>query len=165
MLFRSDAPNDLMYSKMVYPGQPVEFNDALRMPIDPVGGKITALASMDEKLIVFEEDATFFIAGTGPNNLGQQNDFTTPERISTDVGCVDPKSVVLTPDGLMFKSRKGIYLLSRQLSVSYIGAAVEAYNGLNFTSAKVVGELNQVRFTTSDGDCLVYNYVYKFWAT
>jgi hypothetical protein len=157
--------NLLQYSKVCNSGQPVEFNDALTIPIDPVGGDITAVASMDEKLIVFETDAIFQIAGNGPNNLGQQNSFTTPERVSTDVGCLDPKSVVLTPDGLMFKSRKGIYLLSRGLGLSYIGAPVEAFNALTISSAKVVAELNQVRFTTIDGDCLVYNYVYKFWAT
>ena len=157
--------NVLQYSKIVFPGQPVEFNDALVIPVDPIGGKITALASMDEKLIIFEQDAVLFISGNGPNNAGQQDSFTVPERISTDVGCIDPKSVVLTPDGLMFKSRKGIYLLSRALQLGYIGAPVEAYNELTITSAKVVGELNQVRFTTNDGDTLVYNYVFKFWAT
>lgn len=160
-----ENPNLLQYSKITGQNMPVEFNDALVVPIDPIGGDITALSSMDEKLIIFEQDAIFFISGTGPNNLGQQNSFTNPERISTDVGCLDPKSVVLTPEGLMFKSRKGIYLLSRALQLSYIGAPVEAFNKLTISSAKVVGELNQVRFTTIDGDCLVYNYVYKFWAT
>lgn len=157
--------NTIQYSKIAYDGQPVEFNDDLRIPIDPVGGPITALASMDEKLVIFEEDALFFISGSGPNNAGQQNTFTEPERVSNDIGCLDPKSVVLTPDGLMFKSRKGIYLLSKALQLSYIGAPVEAYNGLTVSSAKIVSELNQVRFTTVDGDCLVYNYIYKFWAT
>lgn len=160
-----ENPNLLQYSKIVFQGQPVEFNDALIIPIDPVGGDITALASMDDKLVIFEQDAIFFINGSGPNNTGTQNTFTTPERVSTDVGCLDPKSVVLTPEGLMFKSRKGIYLLSRALGLSYVGAAVEVFNGLTISSAKVVGELNQVRFTTIDGDCLVYNYVYQFWAT
>jgi hypothetical protein len=65
----------------------------------------------------------------------------------------------------MFKSRKGIYLLNRSLGLEYIGAPVEFYNNLNITSAKVVGELNQVRFTTSDGSCLVYNYFVQLWAT
>jgi hypothetical protein len=157
--------NLLQYSKISGPGQPVEFNDALTIQVDPVGGIISALASMDEKLIIFEQDAIFFMSGLGPNNLGQQDSFTRPERISTDVGCLDPKSVVLTPEGLMFKSRKGIYLLSRALQLTYIGAPVEAFNRLTISSSKVVGELNQVRFTTIDGDCLVYNYVYQFWAT
>lgn len=160
-----ENPNLLQYSKISFQNQPVEFNDALVIPIDPVGGDITALSSMDEKLVIFEEDAIFFISGNGPNNTGAQDTFTTPERISTDVGCLDPRSVVMTPDGLMFKSRKGIYLLNRGLQLSYIGAPVEAFNNLTISSAKVVGELNQVRFTTLDGDCLVYNYVYQFWAT
>jgi hypothetical protein len=161
-----ENPNRLQYSKITTDGQPVEFNDDLVQNVDPVGGEITALASMDEKLVIFESDAIFFISGTGPNNAGQQNTFTEPERVSAeDVGCLDPKSVVLTPDGLMFKSRKGIYLLNRALGLEYIGAPVEAFNALTISSAKVVAELNQVRFTTVDGDCLTYNYVYKFWAT
>lgn len=160
-----EDPNLLQYSKITNSNQAVEFNDALTIAVDPIGGSITALASMDEKLVIFEEDAIFFIGGTGPNNLGQQNSFTTPERISIDMGCTDPKSVILTPDGLMFKGRKGICLLDRALGLTYIGAPVEEFNALKISSAKVVGELNQVRFTTLDGDCLVYNYVYKFWAT
>lgn len=160
-----EDPNMLQYSKQAGPGQPVEFNDALQIPIDPVGGPITTLASMDEKIVIFEQDAIFVILGSGPNNAGQQDTFTQPDRVASDIGCLDPKSMVLTPDGLMFKSRKGIYLLNRALQLSYIGAPVEEFNGLTISSAKVVGELNQVRFTTIDGDCLVYNYVYKFWAT
>lgn len=160
-----EQPNELLYSKIAFPGQPVEFNDALRIVVDPIGGKIAAIASMDEKLIIFKEDATMFIAGGGPNNLGQQDSFTRPERVSIDIGCIEPKSIVLTPDGLMFKSRKGIFLLSRVLEMSYIGAPVEEFNSLTITSAKVVGELNQVRFTTIDGDTLVYNYVFKLWST
>lgn len=157
--------NKLQYSKIVNTNQAVAFNDLLTKEVDPVGGPITMLASMDEKLIIFEQDAILFISGTGPTDTGVQDTFTEPERISTDIGCIDPKSVVLTPDGLMFKSRKGIYLLNRALQLGYIGAPVEIYNNLTISSSKVVAELNQVRFTTIDGQTLVYNYVYKFWAT
>lgn len=160
-----ERPNILLYSKIQLAGRPVEFNDGLEKSVDPVGGDITALASMDEKLVIFESDAIFYIAGSGPNNLGQQDSFTEPERVSTDVGCIEPRSVVLTPDGLMFKSRKGIYLVNRAMGLEYIGDKVESYNNLTITSAKVVGELNQVRFSTSDGDCLVYNYYKKQWGT
>jgi hypothetical protein len=160
-----ENPNELQYSKITAANGAVEFNDALRIAVDPVGGPITALAAMDEKLVIFEQDATFFMSGTGPNNVGQQDTFTTPERISIDIGCIEPRSVVLVPQGLMFKSRKGIYLLSRALALEYVGAPVEAFNSLTISSAKVVAELNQVRFTTVNGDCLVYNYVYGFWGT
>lgn len=160
-----ENPYSVQYSKVTQDAQPVEFNDALTIAIDPVGGPITAMSSMDEKLVIFAEDAIFFMSGAGPNNTGEQNSFTNIERVSTDVGCIAPRSVVLTPDGLMFKSRKGIYLLSRSLQLTYLGSPVELYNSLTISSAKVVSELNQVRFTATNGDCLTYNYVYKFWAT
>lgn len=157
--------NMLQYSKIQLSGLPVEFNDTQTILVDPVGGPISAIISMDEKLIIFEEDAIFYISGSGPNNLGQQNNFSEPERITNDVGCIDARSVVLIPSGLMFKSRKGIFFLNRGLTVEYIGAPVERYNDLSITSAKVIGEFNQVRFTTSDGDCLVYNYNLNLWST
>lgn len=160
-----ERANTLIFSKIWSDGYPVEFNDTLYKSVDPVGGPITAMASMDEKLIIFEEDALFFMSGAGPNNLGQQDTYTEPERLSAEIGCIEPRSVVLTPDGLMFKSRKGIYLLTRGLQLGYIGNPVEQYNSLNITSAKVLGSVNQVRFTTSDGQALVYNYFLKRWST
>jgi hypothetical protein len=69
------------------------------------------------------------------------------------------------PDGIMFKSDKGIYLLDRSLGVNYIGADVADYNHLTITSAIVLEDVNEVRFTTSDGACLVYNYLFRQWST
>jgi len=64
----------------------------------------------------------------------------------------------------MFKSRKGIYLLARNMSLVYIGSNVEEFNDLTISSAQVIPEENQVRFTTSDGVALVYNYYARQWA-
>lgn len=160
-----EESNKIIYSKIRFDGKPVEFSDALQKDIDPIGGIITAIASMDEKLVVFERQAILYIGGAGPLNTGEQDTYTEPERISIDVGCIDPVSVVLVPQGLMFKSVKGIYLLGRDLSVQYIGADVEAYNSLTITSAELVPAYNEARFTTSGGDCLVYNYFTATWAT
>jgi hypothetical protein len=155
----------VQYSKIRLEGFPVEFNDDLVVNIDPEPGLITALSAMDDKIIIFQEKGIQFFSGAGPTNTGAQNLFTDPELVSSDVGCTDPKSVVFTNIGIFFKSTKGIYLLGRDLSLEYIGAPVEAYNGLTITSAKVISDFNQIRFTTSDGDCLVYNYFLKLWAT
>lgn len=157
--------NLLIYSKIREPGKPVEWNEALVKSIDPIGGNVTALVSMDEKMIIFKQQAILFMSGSGPNNLGQQDNFTDPERVAIDVGCIEPNSVVLTPAGLMFQSEKGIYILSRSLGLQYIGAPVEEYNSLQITSAKIIRENNQVRFTTLDGECLVYNYYLGLWCT
>lgn len=156
--------NQIQYSKLREQGKPVEFNDTLNIVINPIGGVIKALAAMDDKLIIFKEQAIFFITGNGPNNQGEQDNFIEPELISSDVGCIDQNSVVLTPEGLMFKSVKGIFLLNKTLSTSYIGAPVESYNNLTINSATFVPSKNQVIFITN-GDALVYNYFSQQWAT
>lgn len=165
IFYLGQNPNTLLYSKIANFPLPVEFNDTLQLTVDPIGGSITALAAMDEKLVIFKEDAILYISGRGPNNLGQQDDFSLSERISIETGCINKRSVVLTPSGLMFQSRKGIYLLTRSLGLNYIGAAVEKFNQETITSAKIVPEVNQVRFTTSNDTCLVYNYLLNLWCT
>lgn len=152
------------YSKQVIPGSPVEFSASFVENIDSRGGGITVPAAMDDKLILFKLNNIFYVVGEGPTPAGTQNDFTEAQLISTDTGCSNPASVVLTPDGLMFQSPKGIYLLARNMSVVYIGDAVEAYNTDTVTSAILIENLNQVRFTMLSGVCLVYDYCFKQWA-
>lgn len=163
-VFVADEKN-VFYSKERSEGFPVEFNDSLQIPVDARGGKIRAIANMDNFVLIFKERAIFLISGEGPNNLGEQNDFRLPQLITTDVGCIDSNSVVETPSGLMFKSSKGIYLLSRSLQVDYIGAPVERYNATEITSATLLADTNQVRFTTENSLTLVYDYYHNRWST
>lgn len=164
ILVPNENPLTWWYSKQVIPGSPVEFSENFISNIDSRGGGITAPAAMDDKLILFKENNIFYVVGEGPTPAGTQNDFTEAQLISTDTGCNNPASIVLTPDGLMFQSPKGIYLLARNMSVVYIGDAVEAYNGDTITSANLIENLNQVRFTLSTGVALVYDYYFKQWS-
>jgi hypothetical protein len=72
---------------------------------------------------------------------------------------------VMTPQGLMYQSDKGIWLLGRNLQTQYIGADVEAYNSDNVLSAVTVPGTNQVRFTLDSGVTLMYDYYYNQWGT
>lgn len=156
----------ISYSKLQFEGFPVEFNDTLEIVVPDEGGRNVTMQAMDDKVILFKESSIYHQSGDGPNNIGEQDSFAELELISNDdIGCSEPNSVVSTPEGIMFKSKKGIYLLDKSLSTTYIGAAVEKFNDLTITSAVVVPKKNQVRFTTSDGDCLVYNYVQRKWGT
>lgn len=157
--------NLFAYSKIRSEGGPVEFSDFLTQRVDPSGGPITALGTLDDKLIIFKKSKIYYVAGDGPTNAGTQNTFTEAQEITSDVGCIAPNSVVSFPNGLMFKSEKGIYSLSRGLTTSYIGARVEDFNDLNITSAILVSDTNQVRFTHSDGSCLVYDYLMNLWSS
>jgi hypothetical protein len=65
----------------------------------------------------------------------------------------------------MFQSEKGIFFLNRSRQVSYIGASVEAYNDQAVTRATLVGSTTQVRFLTSSGRTLLFDYLFGQWST
>lgn len=161
----STRPLDVWYSKLTSPATPVAFNDGFIKYIDPRGGPVTALATIDDKLLVFKAGLIFFIVGQGPDNTGQNNDLSDSILVTSDAGCIDPRSVVASPVGILFKSRKGIYLIDRSLQVQYIGAAVEAYNNEIITSSVLVANTNQVRFTLESGRTLIFDYYVQQWGT
>lgn len=165
-VFLVDDENRLecWYSKEFSPGTGVGFNDALSVRLPSVGGDITALGELDDKIIFFKRDRIYAMSGNGPTSAGTLNTFSEPQFITADAGCVDPQSVVTIPNGIMFKSAKGIYLLDRSLVMSYIGSPVEAYNSYTITAAILVESKNQARFTTNSGITLVYDYFFNQWS-
>lgn len=172
-LFLVDAEdqNLLWYSKVVIETTPVEMSDLFTIYVAPTTGAqgstgpITALAVMDDKLIVFKQDAIYYITGSGPDNTGANNDFSDAIFVSSNVGCTNPDSIVLMPNGIMFQSDKGIWLLGRDLQTSYIGADVEAFNSYTVTSALAIPKTTQVRFGLSNNATLMYDFFYNQWGT
>ena len=173
-LFLIDAEdqNLLWYSKQVIEAVPVEMSDLLTLYVAPTTGTqgstgpCTALSAMDDKLIVFKRNAIYYITGTGPDNTGANNDFSNPVFITSAVGCDSPSSIVLMQNGLMFQTAgKGIWLLGRDLSTTYIGAPVESYNGETVLSAQSIPGTNQVRFILGNNVTLVYDYFVGQWGT
>lgn len=172
-LFLVDAEdqNLLWFSKQVIEDTPVEMSDLFTIYVAPTisaqgsTGPITTLASLDDKLIIFKKDAMYYITGSGPDNTGANNQYSEPVFITATVGCTNQHSVVFMPQGLMFQSDKGIWLLGRDLSTSYIGAPVEQYNDSQVLSAINVPGTNQVRFTLDNGITLMYDYYYGQWGT
>jgi len=152
------------FSKQVTPNVPVQFTPFFYKKIPELGGGLTALGVMDDKLIFFKRSSIYMVVGLGPNNLGLQDDFNDAELITTDTGCTEAKSIIRTPLGLMYKSGKGIYLINRGLNVQYVGAPVEAYNSNRVTSAELIENVNQVRFTLDTGVALVYDYFFDQWS-
>lgn len=160
----SEHPQTWWYSKQVTAGGVVEFSASFVKNIDQRDGAITGLGVIDEKLLLFKANTVFCVVGDGPSPSGFNDDFIDAQLVTTDVGCTNHKSIVRTPDGLMFQSAKGIYLMDRSLSVKYIGDDVEAYNSYAVTSSKLITSLNQVRFTLSSGVVLVYDYFVDQWS-
>lgn len=161
----SEDRKSFWFSKENIPGKPIAFTDSFIQNIDPTGGEITAGIQMDDKIVFWKNQYLMYTTGNGPTDTGQNNDFAPAQIITSDTGCDNPRSVVFMPLGVMFKSPKGIYLLTRGLQLQYIGAPVERYNDLTITAAHLVPNTNEVRFLTLEGPTLVYDYFMDQWGT
>lgn len=170
LLIPFEGGYNFLFSNQVLQNFPVQYVPFFDLNIGTIAGQLVTLAGMDDKIIIFKSGkivgpAILYIVGTGPSASGASNDFTDPLPVAVDVGCVDRSSIVMTPDGLIFKSEKGIYLLNRGLQAAYIGAPVESYNQYSVLSAQLIPDTTQVRFILSNGTMLMYDYFYKRWAT
>lgn len=165
-----DDPNVLWFSQnrfdlSNYNTIPTEFSTLFTIGCLPFGDEgldgITAIAQMDNNLIIYKDDAIFTTNSDGPQPTGTGDTFPVPTLVTSDTGCSDPNSIVFCPMGLLFKSAKGIYILMRDGSgVQYIGAPVEKYNKLTITSAQLLDRTNEVIFTTREGIILCWNYYF-----
>jgi hypothetical protein len=171
-LVNAEDPNVLWFSKQVLEATPVEMSDLFTMYIPPTTatqgstGPIKAISVMDDKLIIFKENAILYVNGSGPDNTGANNQYSPAIFITSTVGCTNQKSIVLMPEGLIFQSDKGLWLLDRGLGTSYIGAPVESFTqSTSVTSAVNVPETNQVRFTLDSGITIMYDYYFSQWGT
>ena len=149
------------------PGVAPGFHPDFRLQIDD---DLTAIATMDERLFIFSETGIYYTFGDGPAPNGD-GPFETPQRMQTDVGCTNPRGICSGPDGIFFVSGSEIHLLGRKLTTTWVGKPVQdllaAYPTI--TSAVLVANRNQVRFTATKADgtssiILVFDYVEGQWS-
>ena len=172
-LFYTDAQagNVVRFSKRIATGFGAECAPELAHDIDPIGGDVTGLACMDDVVYVFKANCILAFSGDGPYENGSSASggivagFSSSQLITSDVGCTDPSSIVLTPKGLMFKSTKGIRLLSRSREVLAVGDPVDTYNSQNVRRATVMPDRTAVLFLTDSGVSLYYDYERQQWST
>lgn len=125
----ADQQNAFGYSQEYLNNVGLQFNPALGDRYDASGGTFKNIAAMDEKVIIFCARKLFVVFGQGPQPNGSFSNYTHPEEIQSDVGCLDPRSVVKIPQGILFKATKGWSLLGRDLTVKYVGDGA-AYTAL-----------------------------------
>lgn len=153
--------NTIWPSKQFTEGKPIEFSDLLVITPSTLGGDITGIKTLDDKFLFFREHRIEYITGEGPNNLGTGTPFSPPTEISNDVGCINARSLVEFPGGIIFQSRKGFYLLNRALQLFYIGQQVKQWETATVARAVSLQTKNQIRITlTGDasGTALVLRY-------
>jgi hypothetical protein len=165
----------VFFSKPLSPLFAPEFPSEFFIQLPTEGGDAVALATFDDKLIIFKERGIYVCPiGVGPDATGSGPSFPVPRRIPTDIGCVSTPSVVVTPEGAMFQGNKHIYLLDRNLQVRAVGAPVASRidpSGFSYvvssacllpSRAEAIFSLRAVAIQSA-GYALVYNYEHGVW--
>jgi hypothetical protein len=127
LVVSGDRPNFVREGKAVTEKTGVAFFEEIGREIAPDGPRIYALASYLDKWFAFKETAVFVASGDGADPTGQNDTLSQFEPITTGLGCSEPRSVITTSSGVVFKSARGFYLIGPDLSPRFIGAAVEDY--------------------------------------
>lgn len=149
--------SEVRWSKRFYPGEPLNFSNTDGFK-QLVPGTVTAVAELDGVWIVFTEREIYAVTGDGPDDNGAGASFSPPQRIPSDVGCINWRSVVPVPHGLLFQASKDrIYLLPRGAAAPvWIGQPVKGTlaaleDDAEITGAELLAEQNVVLFTVTDG--------------
>ena len=162
-------PNMVRHSQQIADDTALEAPVDLSLRKDPIGGDITALAPMDDTVIVFGQTAVFIFGGPGPladpRVDPSANAFTPIELVTTDVGCVSAPSVGVSPVGLVFKTQKGIMLLARTRQVVDIGNDVQKYDDQNIVRTTLLTTSQRVICLTDSGRTLMWDYNRGAWST
>ena len=137
--------------------KPVEFDgfDSFLMPED-----ILSLKRIDNLCIIFTTYRIFII-----NVLNFKNQF--PIEVQTSFGVVpDSKNAIIrVKEGLIFKSKNGFYMLTKSLTLEYIGANVEEFNDDTCLKAVVSNKYQELYFLLGSGKILVLNLDFKRWSS
>ena len=165
----SDSKQRVLFSAPGVPGDGLWFSPAFVADVEDTS-PLVALASLDGRLYAFSRTGIHVIDGSGfaENGVGG---YSLPQRLATDVGCIDARSVVVTPSGVLFQSSAGLSMLSRSGQVTLFGAAVQdtlaAYPTVQ--AATVDPQTSRVLFQCVDaggsGITLVYDYLAGVWTT
>ena len=146
-------------------------NDGLQLQIDG-DGDITALASLDGTVVVFKRTAIYLVPIEPANANLSAGGFGAARAIAVDAGCIDPRSVVVTSLGIFFQSDRGIELLTRSLTVQFIGQKIQDTFALYPTVTAAVLDVKNalVRFSlaqtgsTTVGITAVFDLTLSVWA-
>lgn len=168
LFFSGEDRQEVSYSQLPVSSVGLQFNDALRFRI-PLGyGEITAMESMDDKLIILTATDKFVVFGQGPDALGNGGTYSQPAWLAGDTGCIDQRGKVLGPHGLCYQSQHGYYLLDRKLQQQYndFGASIEGdVLGRVITSAVFLQARSQLRLTIpSINAVLAYDFLFGQWS-
>ena len=173
-IFARTTENIVNCSKPLFEGDaPAFVTDQLAYNIilDGESNPITCIESNLEHLLIFTDENGYILAGDGPDAFGTGG-FLKPRKFAPGIGVLANSPHTVTRDGAFLVTTRGIYLVKANLSIEYIGAAVEdimaSHAGI-VLSIDVLDGTNEVlialnnNLSGSSDTILRYNYAYKQW--
>jgi hypothetical protein len=134
------------------------------------GELVTGLGHVDESIVVLTQRTIYVLAGEVPGLTYEGETLSRAIELPSDAGCVEARSVVSYPGGVLFRGQRCFYRFSRSHGLEPIGERIKLLSD-QFpvtTSAVVVPELQEVRFTVTtttggQGRILVFDYRNDAW--
>jgi len=124
-LFVIDEDNNVRYTGPMVRGESPWFSEIFKIP-PPANDKPIGVASNGSFLCVFTPTSVFSITGDGPpENGGNGTEFSPPQLIVDGIGCVDKRTILQTPLGVVFCSSRGIEIIDKSGRLSFIGEPVQ----------------------------------------
>lgn len=174
----AENPRKLRFTHIYEPGELPGWNPLLELEVPE---KAFALASLDDKLVIFCEKSVFFLMGNGPDKKGLNSDYSEPERLNAPYGTTNPDTLAQTPDGIFFGTNEGggigpisIYMIDRKLSVQRVGGPVEdSITDMLYCTGSIVDHVNERIYwcyinaplmqTADEGIVAVYDWRHNAW--
>ena len=156
----------IWFSKAMVRGERAQFS--LEQTID-VPFDAESVFNLDGTLFIFGRNSIGYFMGDGPNDSGDGGGFDQISIMASDLGCSESRSIVRTPNGLMFKSPIGFQQLDKSSKVNFVGSEVlslvaqypNVRCGLQHPTDNVVMWACD---NGSSGIRLVYNYLFDRWS-
>ena len=159
---------NIPYSAELIEGEGPWFNPSMVVEGETDSGKPTALIPSPSGLMIFWPHKIGAVYGEGANRLGSAGSLTKPHLIADNIGCIEVNSIVQTPKGIIFKDSNGFHLMRYDANEPiYIGGGAYDYDSEEISSASLIHDKKQVRFTLQGPTyygILVYSYEFDIWS-
>jgi hypothetical protein len=163
---REAESTTVLYTKYLRPGDGPGWGlGAVIVPED--GGAITALASFQDRLLIFKAHCVYVTYGNGLSDTLAGTDYVAPLLLASGLGCTSQKTLVLIPDGVVFLSHVGLVCVRSDFTLdTEFGVPVKYHTDtLTVSCAALVADMEYAVWLTTAGLALVYCYHLKQWST
>lgn len=150
-VIEGDALGRVSIGRRQVPGNALAFFQTYYRTIDSGTSELTGLAVLPGRKLAFKKRGIFIASGDGADDTLQADTLSQFENVSNDIGAIDPRCIVATQEGIVFRSQKGFYLLGNDRSLVYIGADVDAYSDVNafkYQFAQFNKDTNEILFVS-----------------